>query len=692
LPESIGGSKSVPGNLIIALLLICLTSCSAGVEASRELSPHVRVVWLQDAGDGRDVFAVGTNLLMMAMDTRQAGRERRVMPSSGAFSRPLITSDGSKIVFTDRSDNMVKIVDWDGANLRILTSGFGLDLWKDPATGAEWLVFAEKAGELGARAELRRIRRINIAGDLRDSVLIWDKTAVGSDSFQLSTDGTKAGGLFPWPNASVADLPNGSLTRMGHGCWPSFAPGGIDILWVFDGAHRTVKMFPAEGEPWKVEVNNSAGLGGFEVYHPRWSNHPRFMVMTGPFKSGAGKNKIRGGGMDVEVYLGRFDDKLTRVESWTRLTDNKLGDFYPDVWVDDGGEWPVAIKSSSPSSVKKADPGSWRAVVQRDDLVFAWENSIIRAFRAPDSEAGRITVHGRAIYGWNGVMDVAGGWFEAEGMGEILSSLCRTGGQLSVECVITPAEGVASPDALILAFTPGGTQGDNFSFIQSGTSLVLRVRSGAGVTKTMMSAPLTALKPGIGCHVAICFGAGESAAYINGKRLTGVDLPLANFGSFADGRLIFGSGPGAGAGWTGTLENVVIYSRIIKPDETARRFAVWQEQLKLRTPPPRIVADVVLKSVTPEPSLEMIQPYRRAMVLHGYEVERVIQGVLPEKNIRVAHWAILDRTSLQRRWEIGAKYRLTIEAQDAHSELEGERQYDDTGDLDSTVYMDVGPR
>ena len=58
--------------------------------------------------------------------------------------------------------------------------------------------------------------------------------------------------------------------------------------------------------------------------------------MTGPYKVYAGLfNRIRSGGPEVEIHLGRFDAAVTGVEAWYRLTENERADFFPDVWIAD---------------------------------------------------------------------------------------------------------------------------------------------------------------------------------------------------------------------------------------------------------------------------------------------------------------------------------------------------------------------
>lgn len=75
-------------------------------------------------------------------------------------------------------------------------------------------------------------------------------------------------------------------------------------------------------------------MKGFEVYHPRWSNHRRFFTLTGPYEIGRpGANLIGAGGPGVEVWIGKFAPDLKTVENWLQITHDRLGDFYPDLWV-----------------------------------------------------------------------------------------------------------------------------------------------------------------------------------------------------------------------------------------------------------------------------------------------------------------------------------------------------------------------
>ena len=167
----------------------------------------------------------------------------------------------------------------------------------------------------------------------------------------------------------MVELPNGDWDRKGRGCWTSLSSGPNPLFWYFDGAHRNLTIVDLErDERWQVNINNAPGVDGYEIYHPRWANHPRFLTITGPYTVGGKANKIRGGGRQVEIYLGRFSDDFTTVEAWAKVSDNRRADFYPDAWIDPS-ERPADrvtrdVKRSPKAASTSADRKAERLVVE----------------------------------------------------------------------------------------------------------------------------------------------------------------------------------------------------------------------------------------------------------------------------------------------------------------------------------------
>jgi len=303
-----------------------------------------RVAWIQDSQDGRDPFAQGTRLRLMGLDTEDGRGERALLPDLGSYAKPIITPDGRRVLYSNRPERAVYLVDWDDGSRRRIADGFGLAVWQDPA-GTDWAYVgtAYDDSEFPPYAPVHRVR----LDDPSVRALAWETPPIAEDNFQLSADGRLASGAYPWPYCGLGDLANREVSRKAEGCWPDLSPDNSYVLWVFDGSHRNLLMFSPDGGRWTVSINSAPGMNGSEVYHPRWSNHPRVLAVTGPYTVGDDSNKIRGGGTGVEILLGRFSPDLRGIESWVQATHNDRGDFFPDVWVKPDGDSLAGIALAS---------------------------------------------------------------------------------------------------------------------------------------------------------------------------------------------------------------------------------------------------------------------------------------------------------------------------------------------------------
>lgn len=325
---------------LLAALLVA-AGCSSGrddevgpvQDSVEELTgAHTRVVWLQDAWEKNDVFADRGQVRMVGFDSRDGRGERVIIPGPAPLLKPLLTPCGRLIVYTDSEKNQVMVTGWEGSGVRPLASGTALDVWRDPVTSRIWVYIGREQTEDRGNAYAGLVRVP--LDDPATEEEVWRQAPVGRDSLQLSADGRMAGGMFPWPDCGVADLAAGEWQRHGRGCWTAMSPDNQYLLWILDGAHRNLTLVDTlDRDRWQVSLGEAPGIGGYEVYHPRWSNHPRFMAMTGPYKVRHGGNNIRGGGEAVEIHVGRFAQDFRGVEAWVRLTDNPHANFFPDVWV-----------------------------------------------------------------------------------------------------------------------------------------------------------------------------------------------------------------------------------------------------------------------------------------------------------------------------------------------------------------------
>jgi hypothetical protein len=314
---------------------------------------RARVVWVQ--GDGTDPYASGHSLVLMGLDTEDGKGERVILSERGSYVKPLLISNGRRILYTgygkDPSDQRIFVVNFDGSGKRELTKGFALAVWVETANGRDW-VYVGTDNTPKAAWDFHTVTRFPVDAPT-ERQLVWNKTLVSGDTFQVSGDGRTAGGLFPWPKSGVASLPNGDLKIFGEGCWTAFRDAGAGLFWYFDGSHRNVTIVDrATDKRWNVALNRAPGFENPEVYHPRWANHPRFVAISGPYNKG-GPNQVRSGGAQAEIYLGRFSADYSRIEAWARVTENGGGDSYPDVWIDRAASPHAADIARSAAAEKK---------------------------------------------------------------------------------------------------------------------------------------------------------------------------------------------------------------------------------------------------------------------------------------------------------------------------------------------------
>lgn len=153
----------------------------------------------------------------------------------------------------------------------------------------------------------------------------------------------------------MADLGAGELTLTGAGCWTSMAPDNSYRMWIFDGAHKNVALKSRDGgQSRQVALHTAPGVDGYEVYHPRWSNHVRFIALTGPYKIMGRYNAIRGGGQGINIFAGRFNVAMDIIDGWAQVTDSAKADFFPDLWVEGGAAAQSAAVAGEPAGAALA--------------------------------------------------------------------------------------------------------------------------------------------------------------------------------------------------------------------------------------------------------------------------------------------------------------------------------------------------
>lgn len=679
-------SKGVVAVLIILVLWGIPPLVNATTQADRIgtwTGNHTRLVWVQDQGDGADTLVHGANFKLFGLDSQDGRGERQLLSNITSYFKPMITPDGKQVIVSNRLTRQMYLVDWDSGKVRELGEGVAVAIWEDLKPQGffrrttTWIYCFSGPQEENKYGTSQPLFRFPLDKP-KNRELIWDKTNMSWDNIQLSRDGQVLGGLFPWPDGGVLWTRDKRWQRFGEGCWTSLSPDNSKLLWIFDGLHRNLMMHNVvTGKGWTVNINSAPGIGGFEVYHPRWSNHPRFFVMTGPYEKGEGGNKIGGGGEKVEVYIGRFDERAETVEQWIQVTNNGRADFYPDMWIEGGKKGQLAVGHEKTAD---ATPTlNWP--VAREHLVFAWENMKATNQLDEKSPVGffqcNIDLRGRALYTRDLQLATAGGFAETGEAGKkIAAALARTG-KTSIEFVIAPEAG---QKGTILTFSGGGKV--SLQLVQEGDALL--VRSSANSALVAWPGLLVAGKP---LHLVAnldgesleVFADGQSL----GKKAMSVDITGAAFDTFYLGD--------TNGSLRAIMSDIAVYDQLLTPSDIAAAnasLAGGGHGVK-SAPVETLIVDGTLQETTAIPAPDAIGAYRRALVVNTYTVDRVVQGSYTQNRVLVAEWAILDRNIVKSYPVPAQQEQLVLEKFSAQPQLAGERQMMDVFEPDLEMYYRV---
>jgi hypothetical protein len=649
---------------------------------------HTRVVWTQaQKKGGPDTFAISNSLVLMGIDSRNGLGIRQIIEEKGNYSRPLVTSDGKTILFTDKNTSrksgkkhykpMVYRTDWKGSKPVKLASGYATQSWKDPATGIEW-VYAVRELRATTRLSLdgKRLVRFQLE-DPKKEELIYDDTLITPDNIQFSRDGTRASALFPWPHAGMLirqDDGTWEAKKLLNGCWTSGAPDNSGLTWVFDGLHKSVTMYAEDGaKSWPLAFNDAPGVKGREMYHPRWSNHPRFITLTGPYtkeKSVSG-SVINKGGLTAEIYLGKLNSGADKMEGWLRLTDDDLGDSYPDVWVQGGSEASLADfpKSGSPPKTVQA-----KAAPQKG-LLFRWQDSkSLNAFqdRQGHKLEALVNSNGAARFGRFNEMLLDGGTFEWEKDDAIgaVNHLSK-GGAATLQAIVLP-----SP-------LPTSTEAPGYLFRSPGFAVQIQNGRLALVTPSGKSWSATPPVPAEPFHLMVVREGEGTQIYMNGTALP-LEEGTVSPPSPVEGLLF-------GGNWEGGLLQITLHDHAIAAAEAAAHAEEALGRIAAFPPaPPRVKLLGKLVEVSAMPTAAGIDPYTSALITYVYDVEKVLEGEYTGPRVLVKHWAMLGlQPVVGFPREPGKSYELVLEPQSGHAHLQGERAMDDTDAFDLEPWFEV---
>lgn len=643
----------------LLFLSIFVAGCGESTPGVRELTGHhCRLVWTVAEGDftlfGAKVFS------LWGFDSDSGKPAFRLIEGTGYWMKPLISPDGTRVIYSDLSSEkpVVWITEFGSGKSSAFIEGMAACVRRDAATGHDWVYYRL---DRQVDAEIWRCR----LDDQSDRHLVYSLGPTDFDVLTFATvsgDASRMAAAFPEHDVGAVELPNGRWNKYATGCWPSMAPDLSYASWVFEGSHRVLNVFSADGTDSRhVDLGTAPGIGKGEAYFPRWSNDARFFVMT-----------VGGMGSDSAlICVGRFDEGFTRITGWSSVTPKRGAYFMPDLWVADAPTFAFKQEAMTPAIELPKWRDRWP--VTHDGLLFLWQRWSNQN-EAPHEQGWRtcrVDARGGARPGPHGVLSVAGGYFEGDSIAKKIVDECTATNQLTVEATITPTSAASYPDAPIISLvSEDGAM--NFAIQQWGSTLRFRLRHTKGTgAHTDQAVSLGAFESGKRHHVVITYAPGEVIWWFNGERHRD-DTFRGEFSNWQPATLrIGGATP-----WRGYVEGLAIYKKAVTADDATRKHRFYSDMLARDKAAPRAKIKAKLVAKPPPFDPKQLATYSRSLAVYEYEVVQVLDGHVADTRVAVSHWSILDKQPIVpiRNRKLAEVVEMLIEPFDDHAELVSEHR------------------
>jgi hypothetical protein len=475
-----------------------------------------------------------------------------------------------------------------------------------------------------------------------------------SPALTHATDGLPTFSLYDGRRRAVTEL------QAFGGCQPYFTPDGRQGYWIAGAGGPVYGIDLGSREVFEILGKFDPRLPGPQgyLYFPMLSPDRRLLAFGA---SDGGHDHWRA---DYDIHIAEVHpESLRLVGPPARVAPHQAVDRFPAVWLDPKGARPVPPRPPDAPRKARATGSAWPS--GRDGLVFLWEaaNAANRAFDPVRGVQRSFPVErrGRARLDHWHRMDLAGGAFAASGeASEAIVAGVQRANELTIEATLTPR--TATQAASIVALSGGGER-VNAVLAQEGNRLVLRLAlARRGVARSDLD--LGALEAGRPTHVLVSYRPGRLTAWRDGQSVVDTDEVQGDFFRWRPRPLAFGP-------WNGWLEGIAIYGRALEADEAAENARLVKAKLQRRAAVPAVRLRGRLVARSRIPTLREISPYREALAVYEYRVEKVLEGRFPAPRVRVAHWVILDGGTLppagRREGEV---YELRLEPFAANPQLE----------------------
>lgn len=462
------------------------------------------------------------------------------------------------------------------------------------------------------------------------------------------------------PTFSERDPKTGKVrlqTRLG-GCEPYFTADGEYGFWTA-GAGGPLDVIDLETrETWSLLRKNDGRLpeGRRYLYFPMISRDRSLLAYA------ASPGEHDHFKADYDVFLMELDpETLEPSGSAVRITDNPAVDRFPDVW-----------RLSRPRRARKAEPPTRPQPPQESaPTIFVWDTATSSNRRRPDADSEVLEARGAAFYDRFGRLALAGGFFAAssESVARVDAGL-RQANALSVTLSVEPAAVSRGSGGPILAFTRRPAhRGFLLRQVDDRIVLLLRTEGPQGSTggPAIQMAQLDTRRPH---HVAIRFSPGRLTTFVDGRPAPQRVVP-GGFFHWRNQHLLIGAEWDGKKQFRGYISHLKIWDRELTNQEIAVEAKRAALALSARDSVGRTVVEATLVARSRLPRLDEISPYRQALAVEEYELQRTLHGPPPPDRFRVARWAWLDGLPTRGiRQPLGNSSTLTLEPFEPQAQLE----------------------
>ncbi len=319
--------------LILLLAALTVTADVATKLKSLANGGEAKVVWARSTdlrGWGNISQPTSArNCILMGFDADE-GVETVIDDSLHNIIRPLISHDGSRVVWSSGDTGAVYIINWDGSGKRKLADGIAGALWYDSNTEEEYVLYAPDCILFQSYAQTGfPIYRLNL-DDPSDTLMLLDPETHDYDRIQpyfmsTTSDGEYIVTMFGWPKIAAIKWKDNLPGGVDGGCWPSMPYDDTHRLVVFNDDHTGLRIKSrTTNELWLCpavgETHPKCG-----VDHPRMSSWDPTLFCY--IKENNGESTGPG-----NIIIAKVTREITSIEKEVTVTSG-FEDGWPDAWL-----------------------------------------------------------------------------------------------------------------------------------------------------------------------------------------------------------------------------------------------------------------------------------------------------------------------------------------------------------------------